>query len=518
MRLTLLLAALCAAGSLYAQPFFGSNAPGYSFTEYSLPTSAPGSFRIHGGAAWDPTGPDIYYWDVANVVIRRFDTLAGTPAATALFTVPSGGFGPYVDTIAFDESSNDLYVGESGAQVVHKVRRTGMDSIDPTFGTGGILTSATYTFYLFDFKFDPFSRLIGSGGNSFGSPAECGVYSFNKTTLAATQIINLRVPGGTPISGPIAFDAAGNLFYALPPLFAGEPMRIAMWKKADLDTAINSAGATVLTMDEATIVIDWTDNFPSAGSMGFRREGNRDILYFTATDGGTVYRADLASHAYTIFAAAGVPHAGEVAFPSALALDSPALGFRPFSGDTARIAVVMGGRDAAFDLVRHSLCLFQPTAAPAGVVSLAVSGLPAGITNGQVFGATVELRDAGGMLMDTTNGAIEVAILSGSGTLARRTLAIAGGGVAIFDELVLTGGSGSVRLSFSLAGGSTTFNSAPIPINAGGGTSGTSNNDDSNGCVAQADGRNWLALVFIGLVATLVQVRRGRTGARQVGE
>ncbi|MBK9975108.1 MAG: hypothetical protein IPP14_10085 [Planctomycetes bacterium] len=504
MRFCLLLAALAAA-SLSAQSFYSTQAPGFQHSEAVLPTAAPSSYLLHGGADWDPTGTDLYYWDVANGLLRRFDTLLNAPAPMALLTVPAGPFGfTYVDTIAFDSfAPDDLYIGESGNQVIHKVRRSGLDTLDASFGTGGVQTSAAYSFFLFDLKFDPFGRLLGSAANSFGTP-ECGVYAFNKNSLAATQVVNMLTTGGCDTSGPIAFDAAGNLYFAAPPTNYGDPMRLFRWTKAQLDAAINSAGAIVLTVANATILLDWADNFPAAASMGFRTEQGQEVLYIAAGD-GRILRSVLSTRAYTQFATAAAPPAGETVFPSALAIESATAPFRPFSGDASRMAVVIGARDAAFDQVRHSIAFFGTVAAPATVASLAVSGLPTSLPNGAAFGATVELRDGAGALLATVNGAVEVAILSGSGSLVGQRLAVATNGVAIFDDLKLSGGSGSVILQFALVGGTATVNSATITIPAGvSGGSGSTTGGGSGGCSTGGGGGgagNWLVLV--GLVALL---------------
>lgn len=511
MRCLLLLAALAAATSLSAQTFYSSQAPGFQGTETALPTAAPASYLVHGGADWDPTGTDLYYWDVANGYLRRFDTLLHAPAPTPLLTVPSGPFGfTYVDTIAFDRfSPNDLYIGESGNQVIHKVRRSGLDTLDASFGTGGVLTGPAYSFYLFDLKFDPYGRLMGSAANSFGTP-ECGVYAFSKTTLASTQVVNMLTAGGCDTSGPIAFDAAGNLYFAAPPTNFGDPMRLFRWTKAQLDTAINSAGAIVLTVSDATILLDWADNFPAAASMGFRTEQGQEVLYIAAGD-GRVLRSVVAARAYTQFATAAAPPVGEVVFPSALAIESPNAPFRPFSGDAARMAVVIGARDASFDQVRHAICIFKAESAPASVATLAVSGLPTSLPNGVGFGATIELRDGTGAPLSTVNAAVEVAILSGSGTLSGHRLAVATNGIAIFDDLKLTGGSGSVILQFVLVGGSATVNSAAIPVPVtGGGSTGATGSGNGGGC-STGGGSNWLALVgMISLLGAGLRVSRRR--------
>ncbi|MCC6465037.1 MAG: hypothetical protein IT463_06825 [Planctomycetes bacterium] len=509
MRFLFWLAASLAACGLSAQ-FYSSAAAGYQRSEHSLATAAAGSYLVHGGAAWDPTGTDLYYWDVAGGGVRRFDTTAGTPAAATLFPVPPGPGGfTYVDALAFDPfTPTDLYIGESGNMVLHKVRRSGVDTLDGAFGTGGVQTSAALPVYVFDIKFDPYGRLFAIGSNSFGTPKYSGIYVVNKSTLALTQVVDLLTTGGTDISGPIAFDSTGDLYLGVPPTTPGDPGRILRWSKAKLDAAVASGGTAKLVAADAATEIDWLDHFPAPHSMEFRKESGADVLYFSDSS-GHLYRSVLSTRAYTTFAMAATAPAGSVNFPSVMAIESATAPFRPYSGDTTRLAVVMGTRDGSYNQTAHSICVFKTAASPAGIASLAVSGLPATLANGTPFGAMVELRDAGNALMTTTNASVQVEIFSGLGTLSGRTLTIASAGVAVFDDLSLSGASGSVVLRFSVVGGSTTANTGALAVAAtGGSANANSDSDDSSGCTTGKAGLG--ALVALLALALLGRVRRRR--------
>jgi hypothetical protein len=504
MRLLFACAALAAGGLLSAQvSFFTGPASGFEVTQHDIVPPGGGNFSLPGGVAWDPAGPDFYFYDADTTVIRRFDTTLSAPATTPLLTVPNPVFGPYVDSMDFDPfTTTDLYFVESGAQVIHKARRLNADALDTTFGTGGIVTSTPYSFYPFDLEFDAFGRLFVIGSN--GSTPESGVYMIDKSTLAATQVVDIYGPAGANFSGPIAFDASGNLHIGLPPATFGptDPMRIVRFSKAKLDTAVNSGGATVLDMNDGTLVVDAADGFPTAGSMLFRTEGGAEVLYFVGTHTGDVYRSDISTRAYSVFAFGAAPPAGDVFFATALAAESRTSPFRPYSGDTTRMIVSMVHRDPTFVVLGHGLCEMTSLSSTTLITDLEITDAPGTIANGTAFRFQVELRDStGGPVGD--NAGIEAEVLSGSGTLSGSTYRIASNGVAIFDDLVLSGASGNVILRFSVAGGTGTADSAAINVAASNSSDTKSNGDSSgSGCTAAGSGGSWLALfVALGLLA-----------------
>ncbi len=511
MRFLLICAALTAGGLLSAQTtYFASTTPGYEVAQYNVPFAGPISFSLPGGAGWDPSGSDFYYYDSAAEAIRRFDTGTGTPAATALFNVPNPVFGPYVDSLAFDPFvTTDLYAIESGAQVIHKLRRSGLDTLNAAYATGGVLTGPQYAFYPFDLEFDAFGRLfcIGSSGGSIS-----GVFIIDKTTLAATQVVDINSPAGAPFSGPIAFDAMGNLHIGLPPATFGalSPLRIVRFDKADLDVAVNSSGATVLAMNDGTMVVDALDGFPAGGSLAFRTENGQQVLYFAGYT-GDVYRSVLATRAFTVFAFGDAPAPNTENFHTALAVESRAGDYRPYSGDATRMLVSMATRDGSFVVQNHALCVLACAGAPSGINSLALTDAPTAMANGVTYRFEVELRDATDTLV-TTDAGISVQILSGSGILGGTLYGVAYNGVAVFDDLVLTGGNGSVILRFSLAGTAVVADSAVINVSGGNGGSGSGSlkGNDGGNCSTGDSRANWVALVALAALVAVAARLRGR--------
>jgi hypothetical protein len=510
MRYLILLAAL-AAPALYAQfNYYSGSAGGYAVTQHDLVPPTGSNFSAPGGVAWDPAGPDLYFYDADAHTIQRFDTAAQAPAATALFDVPNPVFGPYVDDIEFDPNiTTDLYLLESGAQVVHKLRRSGPDSLDAAFGNSGVLTSTMLPMYPYDLCFDGFSRLFCSGADSFGTPVS-GVWFVNRDTLAFVQIVDLLTAAGSDISGPIAFDSAGNLFVLLPPPYPNAyPLRIVKFTKAQVDAAIAAAGTAPLTVGDGVLVVDAGANFPNGGRAAFHHESGVDVLYWTGNM-GEVYRSDLSVPAYTQFAFAATPDAGDTNYPSALAIESGP--FRPYSGDTARLATVLVTLDATYVTTQVGLCIFQATGATAAVDSLAITDQPGSVSNGVNFRFEVELRDPADVLMSNETGAVSVQVLSGSGSLGGATYRVTAGGVAVFDDLHFTGASGSVILRFSLAGTGVYVDSPAINVTSDAGGSGSSSSDNG-GCVATDSGRAWPVLA--GLLALALVARRWRRVARR---
>ncbi|MCB9893293.1 MAG: hypothetical protein H6839_02465 [Planctomycetes bacterium] len=509
MKYVLLFAACAVASVLSAQvTYYTGTAGGYAVNEQDVTPLSPPMFGVAGGVAWDPSGSDIYYYDLGSTTIRRFDTNTNMPAATPLYIVPNPGFLPYVDDIEFDETATtDLYFVESGGPYIYKLRRSGVDTLDTSFGAGGAQQSSILNVYPYDLEFDPFSRLFVSGSNIGTS---CGVWIVDQTTLSVTPVVDLLTSAGSNSSGPVVFDAAGNMYCLLPPTFGSStPMRIVRFAKADVDAAVASAGASPLTVADGTMVVDGTANFPNGGRAALRTEYGKNVLYFTAND-GSVLRSDLSTGAFTVFAQAAAPSGTDTNAPSAIAFQSSG-DFRPFSGDTNRLCAFMYSTDTNFTVTASSLCFFDTTAAPSSVDSLAITDAPTSVGNGTPFRFEIELRDAGNTLITADDGGIAVQVLSGSGTLSGTTFRVSTYGAAVFDDLQLSGANGSVILRFSLVGSSVVIDSQVITVSGGSGSGSSNKNDSSSGCTAGA-GNGWLALLALlatALVAT--RLRRARS-------
>lgn len=510
MKYLLLLAACAVATALGAQSvtYYSSSAGGYAVGQHDLALPGTGSFSIPGGAAWDTSGA-LYYYDSSSTTIRRFDTVLNQPATQSLYVVPNPVFGPYVDDIEFDPNiTTDLYFVESGAQLIYKLRRSGPDTLDAGFGVGGVQSGAMLPFYPYDLSFDGFSRLFCIGSNAFGTVVS-GVYFINSSTLAPTQVVDLLTPAGSDTSGPILFDSSGNLYVFLPPQYPNAyPLRIVRFSKQALDSAI--ASSVPLTVADGTMVIDSSANFPNGGRAVMHTENGHDVAYFTDAE-GSVYRWDTATTGYTQLAFA-TPSAGtDVNYPSAICFQQ-AGGFQPYSGDGTRLAVMMTTRDAGYAVIQTGLCLLEATPAPSAVNSIAITDVPATINNGTVFRCEIELRDAGNALLNNETGGVSVQILSGTGTLSGTTYRVTAGGVAVFDDLALSGATGSVILRFTLAGSGTNVDTTALPVSGGGGGTSSSSSGGNGGCTTGGGSGSWmLALGLMALLGVAVRLRRART-------
>ncbi|MCB9935643.1 MAG: hypothetical protein H6840_08105 [Planctomycetes bacterium] len=507
MKFLLYLAALAVAPVLCAQAsYYTGTAGGYNVSEQDVTPGGAPMFGVPGGIAWDPAGSDLYFFDLDNGSIRRFDTGTNTPAAP-LYTVPNPGFLPYVDDIEFDPYvTTDLYFIESGGPLLYKLRRSGPDTLDAAFGTGGVATSALLNVYPYDLEFDPFSRLFMSGSN-IGT--NCGVWLVNQSTLAVSQVVDLLTPAGANSSGPVVFDSAGNMYCLLPPTFGSStPMRVVRFAKGRLDAAITTS--TPLTVSDGVMLIDGAANFPNGGRAAFHHENGKDLLYFTAND-GSILRSDLSTGAFTVYAQAAVPGAGFTHAPSAIAFESSG-DFRPYSGDANRLATLMYTTDTNFTVQQAALCFFTAAGAPASVDSLAITDAPTAVSNGAGFRFEIELRDATNALVTNDDGGIQVQILSGSGVLSGTTYRVSTYGAAVFDDLVLNGVSGSVMLRFSLAGSAIVVDSAVINVAGGGGSSSSSSsNGDGGSCAAGGNGGWPVLLGLLVLLGVAARLRHART-------
>ncbi len=432
MLIRFTLSALCSlalANALAAQPYLVSS-PGYATTETTI--ANPPATTFVGGADWDPTGSDLYYWDGVN--IRRFDTTTNAPAATPLFTVPVV-FGPYVDVIKFDPfNPNDLYVSESGAFTLYRLTRSGVDSVaSQSSGVLGI--------YLFDMAFDSAGRLLASGADATTFAA--GIYLIDPVTLTERLLIDLSLLNSNG-SGPIAFDAAGNLYSAIPPAFGSQtPGQLVRFDRAEITAAIlalpPTPGPAPLDDTDATLVIGPLDGFTGMGHMGFRTEDGQEFLYYVVSAGTTIYRASIALKQSAVFMQGAAPLAGLSNFSSVLAIESRTAPFAPFSGGTSRLGLVFGAQNSSFAIVNQAIATVKPAAPATGAASLAITNAPAFLRNGIPFDLTVEVRNSSGAPISTGAAVKITATGAASGQLLGFTVAATAGGIVSFSNLVFAG-------------------------------------------------------------------------------
>jgi hypothetical protein len=442
------LFALCALGSaLCAQPYFVAPA-GHSITEHTL--TNPPSTTFIGGAAFDTTGNDVYYWDGVN--IRRFDTTLNQPATTPLFTVPVA-FGPYVDVMKFDPNTpSDLIVSDSGAFTLYRLRRAGLDSLASQ-------SSGTVNLYIYDLAFDASGRMLVSAADA--TTFLCGIYLIDPVSLTERLLIDLSAVNVNG-SGPLCFDAAGNLFSAVPPAFGqSSPGMILRFDRGAVDGAIASLpptpGPAPLNASDGVMVIDSADNLPSMGRMGFRFEDGQEFLYYTLGAGVGVRKALLAlKQDFAVFDAAP-PQPGLTNFSSSLAFDSNS-NFAPYGGGAGRLAVICGAQNVSFAVANHALAIIRPQASPAGVASLAITAAPAFVRNGVPFDVEVEVRDSSGAPV-SGGAAVRVSASSPAGGMVfGQVTAAAIGGTVTVAGLVYSGPEtalpSTIQFTATLVGGS----------------------------------------------------------------
>lgn len=420
----LLLGALCAfAATLAAQPYFVAS-PGHNAVEHTI--ANPPSTTFIGGADWDPTGPDLYYWDGTN--IRRFNTTTNTPAATPLFTVPVA-FGPYIDVMKFDPSTpTDLIVSDSGAFKLYRLRRNGLDTLASQ-------SSGTVNLYIYDLAFDAQGRLFASASDA--TTFTCGIYLIDPVTLTERLLIDTAAYNING-SGPITFDAAGNLYVAAPPVFGTSgPGELLRFERSVVDNAIASLpptpGPAPLDETDGTLVISASDNFYGMARMGFRMEDGQEVLYYTVSNGTSLRRANLTLRQDALFLQGAAAQSGLNNFNSALALRSG--NFAPFGGGNGRIAAIVGAQNSSWAVVNHAIALIDPAAAPGGVAGVAITQTPAFIRNGVPFDVTVEIRNGSGAPI-ASGAAARLSLVGTTGVLMGFTTQAASSGTVVISGVV----------------------------------------------------------------------------------
>ncbi|MCC6575582.1 MAG: hypothetical protein IT462_17520 [Planctomycetes bacterium] len=453
--------------ALSAQVFYAEPS-GYTRQEISLGDIPGGFVTFLGGATFDADG-NFYFWDGTS--IRRL-----ADGAPPLFTLPqAGAFGIYPDDIEFDPANpDDLFIVDSSEPGLYKLTRDGLDAVAAT------PSYVAYPFpnarYLYDLAFDPVSgELIACGADGFGVPPS--LFLIDRTTLAAVKIADVTSVGNG--SGPVAFDAQGNLFAAIPaPFGSNGPVDIVRFPAARIAAAIAGNGALVLdgeNVADASLFVVQADGFMSPTRMQFRTEGGKEILYFTGADEGTLYVSDIydvGGPVATVFAAGTGPTHDPInnAFngAGALAVESRTADFAPDGNGRTRVIAVNGFYLAShnFDFALHAANVFRPKPAVGGYVAAAglrVVTQPAGVEQGAGFGLTVEILDENGLRVTSGSDAalpVTIAKSTGAGALSGTLTVNAVAGLATFTN-VIADTTGTLRLAASAPGA---FGAASLPI------------------------------------------------------
>ena len=221
------LAAFAAAASLLAPGAHGQSADS-GFTSSSLSIAPPGAFV--GGLEVLPNG-DLLVFDGTSIV--ELAPSDGSLVRT-VWTPGTSLFGAF---LRLSPDGASVYFGESSSG--------GIWQVDLASGLGQVVAQA---YFPYDFAFDPKGRAFVSYATGFFNGSHVALVDL--TSGALDDVFDSPDP-----SGPIAFDAAGDLFTATtdtsiypPPPGSATVYRLAA---ADVEGAI---GPTVLTPANGAIL------------------------------------------------------------------------------------------------------------------------------------------------------------------------------------------------------------------------------------------------------------------------
>ncbi|MBX3472928.1 MAG: hypothetical protein KF754_00920 [Planctomycetes bacterium] len=532
LRLILVLAALCAPlAANYATPV------GYDHEIAALPLDGSGGmfWDVPGGAA----AGDLYLWH--NGALRRYSVASSGISATAIITAPAAS--PnfwFFDAARIDPATPAaLYASFSTyAPTYSKLQRftrTGPDTVTAGAVVDYVGYTATNTtaigpedIAIFKLRFfpDTTSVPVALRGKMLVAGADTApglgvgavrLWLADTTTLALTEIATIQAAGG---SGTIAIAANGDVFCAIPPAnFAPDGVSVVRFAATALANAVTTS--TPLAPGAATTVIAETENLPDISALVALTEGTQQVLLYAQRDSGTLVRRHVGTAGFKVFAQGSGP-SGPDYWGGAGSVELQDGEFRPFSGGTARMAVLFTTSSTLslpypYSEITSQLHFFDPSPMVSTVVSLTVKTQPSSTANNQTFGVVVEARNASGTVMTGVNVAVEASVISGSGSLSGLTLYTGGGQGVNLNQMryVATGGlPQTFTLEFRLVGTSIVVNSAAITVTAsagGGGGSGAGSNksDSGGGCSTGAGQSGWTALLAaLALLAVGLRVSR----------
>jgi len=224
--------------------------PGFSSSSYTL---APGGAFV-GGLESLANGNLVVYDGAAVVEIARAD---GSFVRT-IFTPPGAPFGAF---LRLAPDLNRLYFGESSSGYVWELDLAG--------GTANIVASLVFPY---DLAFDPQGNPYVSYATSF---SDSHVAAIDFTTGIQDDVIDFADP-----SGPIVFDAAGNLYTASTHVPGWPPppdaATLYFFDAAELAGAL---GPSVLTAADGTVL----GNLDGASSLAL---DEKEDLIVTDPNGG----------------------------------------------------------------------------------------------------------------------------------------------------------------------------------------------------------------------------------------
>jgi hypothetical protein len=251
-----------------------ASSPGYSLEELALPSNA-----FLGGFEVLPSG-NFAVFDGTSVL--ELSSSDGSLVQT-IFTPPAPVFGAF---LRLSPDGAKLYFGESSDGKIHEIDLA-------TLGAAEVLD----TVFPFDLAFDPQGRPFLSYSLTFPGGSFVALCDFSNGSL--DDVID-----SPDASGPLAFDADGNLYTATPdtssfppPADATEVLRFAA---ADVDSAIGSGSLGV----DAGELIGLVD-----GAFGLALDEVADVLV-SDPNYGVLVEVDAATGDERVLAVSGFPFAG----------------------------------------------------------------------------------------------------------------------------------------------------------------------------------------------------------------
>ena len=261
-KLTIIAAALAAATSALFAQTLNVTAPGYSGAK--LFNSTPG-FTISGMGA-DSSGT-VYYLesDGASTVSTKLykrTAAGGYASATQLFNYGSALFGSFVVV-----QGGKVYFGESSSNTIRSVN---LDGTSPAL-IGTVVNN-------YDLAFSGGSAFVSANPDTTFANPQSKVSKIDLST-GATQVVLNATPD---FSGPVEFDAAGNLIYGVAKSTIGGIYR---YSAAAVAAALSTSTPIVLTPPTGRVIANGGNQYLAyAGGTSLWQD---DFTALTRYDLGT---------------------------------------------------------------------------------------------------------------------------------------------------------------------------------------------------------------------------------------
>lgn len=447
-------------------PAFFATPSGYDRSESVLTPNSGGN------VVWDTaTGAsDFYFWKDSG--FRRFDVGTNTPVTTAMIGLPTGYF--YFDGAVQNPANPDQFFvsfSDFSNSAMFLFTRTGPDSATETLMLPYNVTGQQI--WVYDMRFIPDNpsvpanlrgKLVATGSDAsggFGGPSE--VYLIDTTTLAYTRLADV---GTTDGSGPIAVTSSGDVITVIPPAYPD--LNGAAFVQFNASNLSSAVGGTPVAAANASVLFASSLNITNPGSLACRTESGQEVLYWSSSGHGSLYRADLASLQIDLFMEGFGPFtgtsSGQYYGGSGIAFKTRTADFTPFGGGTEPLAVTFSvSSSTTFSNIYASVSVVTPSAVNVAVSALGIVEAPSDIHSGKAFAITVEALNTGGTPI-MSDVAATVSLSTGGGALLGVYTRTGPGTRVVFDDLVYDNANATetIVLTVTLAG-------APsVSVNTGG--------------------------------------------------